>query len=185
VRLTSTFKPLCKVALPFLGRQRYMHTFDTRELRMADGFEDYRNIVGELCEAASYSGVAHMTVDEKVIAPGMSQRRPGAHIDGRFMVSENKWGAGWLHYCNNISRSAVQRMAVIVAASVPGCIVYPGEFDGAPKEDGDLEHIRPQFQAGRLLCANMGYWLSPDCVHESIRFQQTTQRTFLRIALDT
>lgn len=187
--LNSHCKELISVTLPYFGRQKYMHTFDTKSFRMADGFEDYHDIVGALCEAAEFSGIAHMTVDEKVIQPGMSQRRPGAHVDGRFMVSDNRWGhppgPSWNHYCNNIGSAAIPRMSVLVAASVAGCIVYEGLFDGAPNEDGDLEHIRHQLPQGKLLRSCVGYWLSPDCVHESVRFARPTQRTFLRIALDT
>jgi len=54
-------------------------------------------------------------------------------------------------------------MAVIVTASVPGCIVYPGEFEGEPKSDGEQEpsraHIRAQFGEGHLLAANRAFLL--------------------------
>ena len=73
-------------------------------------------------------------------------------------------------------------MTIIVAASVPGCIVYDGKFEGEPASDGDLEHIRGQLGPGYLLAANRGYLLSPDCVHESMVFESPTKRTFLRIA---
>ena len=66
-----------------------------------------------------------------------------------------------------------------------GCIVYEGTFDGAPKDDGDLEHIRDQLGPGRVLPASVAYRLSPDCVHESVVMDRPTPRTFLRIALET
>lgn len=31
--------------------------------------------------------------------------------------------------------------------------------------------------------SNIGYLLTPDCVHESLVFEEETQRSFLRIAL--
>ena len=185
--LESSMKDLGEFILPkWQGRQKYMHTFDTREPVMAEGYEDYGEVVTRLCRQAEFQGVAHMTVDEKVIKPGMSQRRPGAHVDGCFMPEYGSWGHGpgpsWAHYCNHVP---VDRMAVIVASSVPGCIVYEGRFEGEPRNDGDLEHIRNQFGKSTLLPANRGFELSPDCVHESVVFLSPIKRSFLRIALSS
>ena len=187
--LLSTYTNLGPVALPvWQGRQNYMHTFDPESPKMAEGFEDYLTPVSLLCQAAqsltkSPIHEAHMTVDEKIVRPGMSQRRPGAHVDGRWLPEACEWARPtWAHYCNNVP---LGRMAIIVAASVPGCIVYPGTFQGEPKNDGDLEHIRDQFGEPKLLPANQGFLLSPDCVHESMVFDAPTKRTFLRIAFAT
>ena len=187
--LQSSYHDLGQVVLPeWQGRQRYMYTFDPSNPVMEGWFEDYHDAVVELCKSANITATeAHMTVDEKIVLPDMSQRRPGAHVDGRFMPEQNRWGhgdpppggGGWAHYCNRIP---MDRMSVIVASSVPGCIVYEGKFDGEPKNDGDLEHIRDQLGEGKLLPANHGFILSPDCVHESMIFSEPTKRTFLRIA---
>ena len=186
MNLRSSYVDLGSVTLPpYRGRQRYMHSFDTDAYTMEDGFEDYGAPVRHLCEAAGYVGVVHMTVDEKVVDVGMSQRRPGAHVDGRFLPDAGIWGHDpgpvWAHYCNHVP---MDRMSIIVASSVPGCRVYPGEFVGHPQSDGDLEHIRDQLGEGELLDAGRGYWLSPDCVHESLRFDVPTKRIFLRLALE-
>lgn len=87
-----------------------MHSFDLSAPKMRDGFEDYLDIVMALCESAgAKSGTAHMTVDEKVVVAGRSQRRPGPHVDGVFMPDKfhpvrnamGSWGGGgrWNHYC--------------------------------------------------------------------------------------
>lgn len=180
----SNYRDLGQATLPiWQGRQYYMHSFEVSRPIMAEGYEDYGPIVSDLCSLAGLrNGEAHMTVDEKIIQPGWSQRRPGAHVDGCFLPVESRWGhpaPGWAHYCNNIP---YDRMAIIVAASVPGCVVYPGQFEGEPKSDGDLEHIRSQLGLGQLLPASRGFLLSPDCVHESLQFPKATKRTFLRIA---
>lgn len=194
--LNSTYHPLCVVALPYRERQHYMHSFDLANPVMRDGFEDYLPTVTALCRAAgAASGIAHMTVDEKVVRAGMSQRRPKPHVDGCFIPGKphryikdaiGDWGGGgggWLHTCNDIQRGPVARMAVIVAASVAGCRAWRGLFDGEPTEHGDLSHIADQLGEGEVLPANVGYLLAPDCVHESMVFAQDTKRTFLRIAL--
>lgn len=186
--LNSDYRALCAVTLPYAGRQRYMHSFDLAAPVMAEGFEDYLRPVEALCRAAgAVRGIAHMTVDEKIVAAGMSQRRPKPHVDGVFMPERMAWGGhpspGWNHYCNDIAAGPVRRMPVIVAASAPGCRAWRGLFEGQPASDGDLSHIQKDLGDGEVLLANVGYWLSPDCVHESMIFDRPTQRTFLRIAL--
>ena len=178
MKLTSSYSHLGEIELPkFQNRQMRMHQFNPHNPVMPDGFEDYHNTVASLCQrAGTQSHEAHMTVDEKVIQAGMSQRQPGAHVDGCYIPDKQRWG----HY--NTDGRPLQRMSIIVASSVPGCIVYEGEFNGSPKEEGDLEHIRDQFNDGILLPANRGFLLTPDCVHESKTFQEPTQRTFLRLA---
>lgn len=186
--LNSDYRRLAEITLPpFQARQKYMHTFNLAKPEMAKGLEDYLEIVEKLCWfAGARTGLAHMTVDEKIIKAGMSQRRPKPHVDGCYIPSLGDWnhgGSGWAHYCNNIPTKEISRMSVIVAASVPGCRVWRGQFEGHSKEDGDLTHISNQLGEGTVLNSNVGYLLSPDCVHESMIFERDTQRTFLRIAL--
>jgi|694.fasta_scaffold90362_3 hypothetical protein len=190
--LVSDYRPLCNVELPYKGRRHYMHSFDLSAPKMRDGFEDYLDIVMALCESAgAKSGTAHMTVDEKVVVAGKSQRRPGPHVDGVFMPDKfhpvrnamGSWGGGgrWNHYCNDIGVGPVRRMPVIVAASEIGCRVWRGVFDATPSEDGDLSGL--VLDAGEVVPAGAGYLLSPDCVHESMIQEKDVARTFLRIAL--
>ena len=188
--LRSTFRPLCQVKFPYYqGRQKRYHTFDLAHPTMPAGFEDYSTLVIDLCDAANaHEGEAHLTIDEKIIAAGMSQRRPKPHVDGCFRVDGDRayWGGGgpqWLHFCNDVGASAIGRMAVIVAASLPGCRAWKGVFNERPAKDGDLSHIQTQLGEGEVLKANTAYLLSPDCVHESMTFDQQVLRTFLRIAL--
>lgn len=181
--LISRYTPLVAVSLPApRGRQFYMHEFDLANPSVPKGFEDYLEPVKELIKAAkAFVGTAFLTVDEKVIKPGCTQRRPGPHVDGHYMKAQGIWGhpvPGWNHFCNEVP---VSRMPVIVAASVAGCRVWEGDFDAEPKNDGDLSHLA--LGEGKLVPANVGYLLSPDCVHESLPFEKETPRTFIRIAL--
>lgn len=182
--LKSSFRALAPVDLPYKGRQHYMHGFDLAAPVMLAGFEDYLEPIQKLIDAAGeHEGVAYMTVDEKIVAAGMSQRRPGPHVDGCFNPNKMDWqggGGGWNHGCNAVP---FQRMPIIVAASVTGCKAWKGEFDGLPTDTGCVAHIANQLDNGELLHPNMGYMLSPDCVHESLPFAADTRRTFLRIAL--
>ncbi len=188
--LNSNYQKLCAVQLPYANRQSYMHSFDLSAPKMQIGFDDYLDPVMALCNAAgATSGIAHMTVDEQIVRAGMSQRRPRPHVDGCFVPKLMDWshgpGPSWLHVCNDIGSGPIRRMAVIVAASAIGCKAWRGTFDGEPASDGDLTHIANQLDEGEILPANIGFLLSPDCVHESMRFERDTKRTFLRIALPT
>lgn len=171
---------------PYAGRQFYMHSRPAGEHTMPEGLEDYIPVVARLLKAADVPAEreVHITVDEKVVAAGMSQRRPGPHVDGYFRKAEMRWGGPgpgptWLHHCNELP---VSRMAVIVAATVPGCTVWRGRFDAEPGEGGDMSHISDQLKDGAILLPNRGYLLTPDCVHESMIFEKATERQFLRIA---
>jgi hypothetical protein len=189
--LHSNYQRLCEVQLPYKGRQFYMHAFNLSSPEMPLGFEDYLEPVKALVNAAGIKeGIAYMTVDEKVVKAGYSQRRPKPHVDGVFMPKKlhrngktlGDWGGGgWLHVCNDIGVGPIRRMPVIVAASAVGCRVWRGEFDAVPADDGDLSHL--ELDSGEVVPAGVGYLLSPDCVHESMLQTHDTQRTFLRIAL--
>lgn len=182
--LKSDYRELCKVELPYRERQMYMHTFDLSDQSMPVGYEDYLPVVKSLClSAGAVSGVAHMTVDEKLVTAGMSQRRPKPHVDGCFSPSRMDWGhgGGWNHGCNNLAGLDFKRMPVIVASSIPGCRAWRGEFDAEPASDGDLSTL--ELNHGEVLPANVGYLLSADCVHESMIQQSNVHRSFLRIAL--
>lgn len=180
--LHSRARELCNVSLPYAGRQFYMHEFSLSNPSVPAGFEDYLDVVRKMVQASGISdGTAYLTVDEKVVTAGNSQRRPGPHVDGCFMPAMRDWshgGGGWNHYCNHVP---VDRMPVIVAASVAGCKVWEGDFEGTPREDGDLSHL--DLPEGFIVPPNTAYWLSPDCVHESLRFNQDTERSFIRIAM--
>jgi hypothetical protein len=194
--LDSDYRPLCNIRLPYAGRQRYMHDFDLADPQMEEGFEDYLDPVVALCRAAgAVSGIAHMTVDEKLVRAGMSQRRPRPHVDGRFVRAMRIWshdpGKGsWTHGPDEPAPDQREeapprplRMAVIVASSVVGCRAWRGRFDGQPAHDGDLSHISDRLGDGEVLPPGVAYLLSPDCVHESMLMDRDVERTFLRIAL--
>lgn len=192
--LNSDFRPLSPIALPPpMGRQFYMHTFELAHPTVPSGYEDYLISLSHLMWALSIehklSGVGHLTIDERVVKAGMSQRRPKPHVDGCFVPSAESWqhggSGGWLHGCNNIPVQELARMPVIVAASAPGCRMWRGKFTGQPASDGDLSHIQDQLDKAESAVGhpNWAYLLSADCVHESMIMEKDTPRTFIRIAL--
>lgn len=176
---------------PYMGRRLKYHTAPADTFVMPVGYEDYTTLIQRiLAQAGNVKGMVTATVDESYVEAGMSQRRPGPHVDGCFIPEKQKWGndspgGGWNHFCNHLRAEKVQRMPVIVVSSVPGCMVWEGKFNGEPKNDGDLSHIQEQLNKApnQVLGPNWAYLLSPDCIHESMRFKVGVQRTFLRLAL--
>lgn len=181
--LNSRYETLGSVAFPpFMARQVYMYEFDIADPVMPEGCEDYVNPVRKLLAEAGYStGRAYVTIDEKALQAGETQRKPGPHVDGRFDKTKMDWtpgGGGWNHSCNIIGGG----WPVIVAASDIGCKVFEGDFDTEPQGDGDMSHAI--LGEGVVVSANRGYLLSPDCVHESLPMERLSTRQFLRIALE-
>lgn len=186
--LRSSFIELGKVSLPFNLRQLYMEPFDLGTLNGKSsfpvGYEDYLETVRNLCDAiGAYEGTAYLTVDEKVLQKGDTHRKPHAHVDGRYITGQSRWGhggGGWNHSCNVVPA----RMAVIVASSVALCDAWDGVFLGTPKLDGSCQHIvDDDIIEPERLKANVGYLLAPDCIHESVPAPYEVARSFLRIAL--
>lgn len=85
--LRSNFQHIGPVDFPeWQGRQLHMHPLYTFNPVMPTGYEDYLIMVRNLLLRAAHSGGrVYLTVDEKIIMPGQSQRRPGAHVDGTWI----------------------------------------------------------------------------------------------------
>ena len=181
--LLSSSEFVSDIKFPAFGfRQHYMATTAGDAVTLPDHIRQYQVPVQQLCDKLSYTGMIHVTIDEKTLSLGQTQRKPELHVDGRF--NGEYWGhsPGWNHYCNSVP---LPRMAVAVASTVPLCKVYHGEFQAEVGEQGNLSHIRNQVGEGLLVPANEWHLLSPDCVHESLPAEQETRRSFIRVAFET
>jgi hypothetical protein len=167
----------------FLGRQHYMATTNAMNVDLPEQISVYNSEVQTLCNSIGYKGIIHVTIDEKFVEAGKTQRKPDIHVDGRFMGADwsHEGGGGWNHTCNELP---IPRMAVAVASSLSRCKVYNGVFEATPSIQGDLSHIRDQVGDGLLVPANEWYLLSPDCVHESLPFEVDAERSFIRVAFE-
>lgn len=89
--LDSFFYSLGQVRFPaYAGRQQYMHKFDPHAPTMPAGMEEYIPMISFLTWEAEVTDPVFVTIDEKIIQPGMSQRRPGPHVDGCFREEKPK-----------------------------------------------------------------------------------------------
>ncbi len=65
----------------FRGDRAYMVPFTKRD-GLPDRLHRWQPTVDAMLEGIDAPGVIYIMVDEKVVVPGQSHRRPGVHIDG-------------------------------------------------------------------------------------------------------
>ncbi len=181
--LNSYFSPLTHILLPFKKRKIHMHPFNLHKIQMPIGFEDYESILKSLCKQINaFNGEAYMTVDEKIVEKGCFHRRPGPHVDG-FWVKESHSHGQPKPPGSHIHKKNIARMPLILVSNEVGCRVWSGLFDELPQSDGDLSHVKLKENKSEILEANRAYFLSGDCIHESLPMQETVKRSLLRITL--
>lgn len=183
-------------ALPeFDGDHLYMHALDVQDPKLPSQVGRYRPIIDQLMPILPLDkGIVYLTIDEKVIVPGTSHRRAGAHIDGiwqpakmaheepgRHVIRAAGWDTG-PYWKEPEPKSGG---GLLLLSNQVGCRGYLGDFDCVPGEGGDCEHIRDQLDAAPsfLMEANKAYLCNVWGIHESLPVTTLTQRSLLRITL--
>lgn len=176
----SSLKNLGTVNLPvFTGTRVMMMPFLLEDIMtIPGGIAQWRSFVASITEKGGGPrvGTAYLTIDEALVKKEETQRRPGLHVDGIGPEGkEGGWGGGGGWGTNGM----------IVAASVAGCHVYTGDFDGYPGPNGDCAHLADECKNKEriLLDSNQAYWLSPMTVHEVFPMKEDTKRQFVRISM--
>lgn len=177
----SDLKGLGTVSLPvFTGTRVMMMPFLLEDVMSIPGnLAHWRSFIASITQKSGgpQIGTAYLTIDETMVEKGDTQRRPGLHVDGIGSDgSSGGWGGGGGGWGTN---------GMIVAASVAGCHVYLGDFDGWPAPNGDCTHLTAQCATKErvLLEDNQAYCLSPMTVHEVFPMQEKTRRQFMRISM--
>lgn len=123
---------------------------------------------------------AYLTIDEKLVLAGQTQRKEGLHVDGMYKGTlSGAWGGsggGWGSCGNGM---------LLVSNTDDLCKMWIGEFEGYPVGDGDCTHLAKQlsnkdcfsFKAGDIV------WADGLCVHQSFSPKVDTKRQFVRISL--
>lgn len=196
----SKFKKLTTIELPkFSGTRILMMPFVMEDIEtLPDNLAHYKSTVEELVKLSpEREGVGYLTIDEKHVVKGKTQRLKGLHVDGlgcdsrqtlsvwaRFGIKqmcERQWNnmkLQWYH-------SAVGIGGMLTVSNPAGCRAWNKDFEGKINENGDCEHLREQFpdEEGTILESNTVYWCAGSCVHESLPMQEDTQRTFVRLSM--
>jgi len=138
-------------------------------------YEEVLDTFFSCVEARLLGEVGYLTIDEQILEPKKTLRRPGAHVDGILNGQAGSWGGG--------SPWAGGGNGMMLVSSTPHCRMYPGIFQGWPGNDGECDHLVNEqtesidIEAGRI------YWCDPLCVYESIPVSETTERQLLRLSL--
>jgi len=95
--LKSKSKMVKPISLPeYRGDRVYMHAFDIANPSMPEGYERWNPTLREIAACSpKKTGIAYVTIDEKIVRKGESHRRGGPHTDGNYLFG---WGGGggWL-----------------------------------------------------------------------------------------
>jgi hypothetical protein len=193
----------------FNGDRLYMHALDVQDPQLPSRVGRYRPLIDQLMPYVPLKeGIVYLTIDEKMIVPGTSHRRPGAHIDGIWQPAVQAHSIPPTHIIPAPSPSQTRLQTrlksgghdipspgwndpevdgggLILLANQVGCRAYVGDFDCVPGSGGDCEHIRDQLDAAPsfLMKANKAYLCNVWGVHESLPATQQTRRSLVRITL--
>lgn len=193
--ITSLIRPVGSLALPpFAGTRVYMQSHILGErVRIQDNpaFED--PIEKMLANVQDDGAKVFITIDQKLVLPGKTHRRPGAHVDGNFIFSWSSGGGGWLTGENgrvlspeNHKLQYVNPMGgMLIVSDYQACRAWVGEIDDEPGQGGNCAHMADKLKTleSFLLDPNQVYLGNSTCVHESLPIQEEVQRTLIRITL--
>lgn len=118
--------------------------------------------------------IGYLTIDEKTLKPQETLRRGGLHVDGYYHGKCGAWGGGggWGSVGNGM----------LTISSTPHCKAYLGVFEGAPRDEGECDHLTLP-NDGELFDAGHIYWVDGACVHESMPVTKETKRQFVRLSM--
>jgi hypothetical protein len=181
--MKSIVRSVGEVVMPEFGNQMlYMHPLDVQNPVMPKEFKRWDGLVHQLMKRVPLTeGEVYITIDEKLLKPGTTHRRPGAHIDGiwdpKLVDHDDSPG----HRTHLFSKNPGG--GLLLVSNAVGCTAYPGEFEGSPGTGGDCEHMRKQFSDALTMQASTVYLCNVFGIHESIPVTQPVQRSLVRISL--
>jgi hypothetical protein len=207
----SKFKKLNPIFLPnFSGTRVLMMPFRLEDINtLPNDLLHYKQTVEELVAVSpTTSGVAYLTIDEKLVKKGNSLRLKGLHVDGLgsddrpdlciwaacglnsiFAYEYNETTKQWSH--RNIGSTKWYHGAagiggMITVSNPVGCRAWNKEFEGSVRKNGDCEHLRETLfpdEEATIFEAGVAYWCNSTCVHESMPMEEDTERTFVRLSM--
>lgn len=157
--------------------------------------------------------VAYLTIDESVVLPGLTQRRPGLHTDGYAEFDESGelayggWSGGawaapprrepkpepkpertpdpWRGGWGGGAWANGYGLGMLTASTHVGCEAYEQVFEGRPGSNGDCAHLVEQLNSQNRVILEPGkiYAMDGDTVHQSLTHAIKTARQFVRLSM--
>jgi hypothetical protein len=152
--------------------------------------EKVRQMTSHLLEP---KGEAYLTVHTKELKANDTHRRPGAHIDGNYIIGRASWGGGggWkvggdgqtLTTKEHSLSYDIKRGGMLIASDYPACRGWNGVIKGKASTGGDCSHIDLKDHKWNMLERNTVYYGTSQFIHESLPVNEDVTRTLMRITL--
>lgn len=176
----------------FTGERVYM-----REIRknrpLPQDLSRWQATVDSMLDGVDTDGPVYLMIDQSMVKAGVTQRRPGLHIDGYWHPDTLCHGGGGRH-CSVSSAwrtgggrwgasTFKEKEALILASDVSASRAMKGTFTGQVGEGGDCSHIDVSTLEEVLLLAGKVYAGNVTMLHESLPVSVDTQRTLVRLSV--
>lgn len=190
----SNVKKLNTVTFPeYTGERVYMEKF-YKEQGLPKSLSRWQPTVDQMLENIDTDKPIFIMIDQSVVQPNTSQRRPGPHIDGYWVEElQDHSGSSGGHKFHlgswDVNTSPWQHVnfdtpeSIILASDVSACRGFLGTWEGSVGEGGDLSHINLHELETIQLEANISYLGNVSFIHESLPLTQKTERTLVRLNL--
>lgn len=164
-----------RVPFPEFRRERiYMLEF-RRVSGLPERFAHWQPTVDAMLDGVGADGPIYLTADQALLHAGQVHRRPGPHVDGRWLGDRHE-------HSTAPPRERLQAQGLILAADQPGLCAWLGEVEGAPAEGGDCSHL--DLQRLRQVDLQPGVaWMGDSCefVHASVPVPAECFRSVVRL----
>ena len=185
----SIAKPLGRIVFPEFSGLRIMmmpFRFDDPDTLDAEQLRGWKEPVTDLLERRPATGIGYLTIDEAIVEPGRTHRRPGLHVDGLSSYGgPSPYGGGVMPYGGGLTPYAGGTGGgMVLAANVVGTRAWVKDFHGDVGVDGDCEHLRAQCPDSEAVVFgdHEAWWCGPLCVHEGVPAPTWTKRQLIRIS---
>lgn len=173
--MLSTVSQRGRVPFPEFTTERiYMRAF-TKTEGLPPDLSRWQPTIEAMLDGVDVDEPIYLMVDQTRVHSGVTQRRPGLHVDGYWDPVAMRHKGGHIVFGD-------RGETLMLASSVFGGRAYVGEFDASPGAGGDCEHIPRE----GLTAVDMepGYcWSghSLSMLHESVPVKQDCYRTLVRL----
>lgn len=185
----------------FMGERVYMREF-TKEKGLPQDLKRWQPTVDAMLDGVDTDGPIFIMIDQKIVEPNTTHRRPGMHLDGYWNAAKQRHG-GVPRPGHITDLQAAQTMgywdrpwnapkpgeislcpeALILASDVIGCRALLGEWEGEIGEGGDVSHLDLSHMEEFVMQANMAYAGNVSMLHESIPLPVETKRSLVRLSV--
>lgn len=181
----------------FLAERVYMREF-TKAKGLPNDLKRWQPTVDQMLDGVDTDGPIFIMIDQKIVEPNTTHRRPGMHLDGYWNAAKQRHSGGHitdLHAAQEMSmwdrpwnaprpgEISLRPEALILASDVVACRALLGEWEGEIGEGGDVSHLDLSHMDEFIMQANIAYAGNVTMLHESIPVPVQTKRSLVRLSV--